>query len=62
MELILDNFNPWWRLKRVPSQFLGKPRDILTWCKNFTIFPPISFPAKKNLNGSILQIPGLLLH
>ena len=33
MELILNNFNPWWRLKRVPTQFLGKPRDILSELK-----------------------------
>lgn len=34
MQLVLNNFNPWWRLKVVPAHLVGKPRKILTKLKD----------------------------
>ncbi len=29
MELIFNNFNPWWRVQNVPTSLVGKPREVL---------------------------------
>jgi len=33
MQLIFNNFNPWWRLKSVPNHLVGHPRKILSQLK-----------------------------
>jgi predicted AAA+ superfamily ATPase len=46
MQLILNQFNPWWQGQQVPAPLLGRPRQILP-----TLYPALSLRQMTFITG-----------